>query len=253
MFRTVFPAVLALFLISPASGLIAAEPKVEKTYRLDKTLKTEIITTGEGTTTREYRKDGKTLESELIERADSSGSLSYFEDDGKTVYEKLVWDKYNKKKRHHYTKGVLNYTTYTLSGKSGLEVKKVYRADGSLSHEQIWYPTWNFGFDEILGGSKLGVVVEYHPANGKAGKAVDRMKRRIILRQDDSGNAETVYEYNTNGKFIAARYYRKDGTLEREQFFDGPGYDKGTKSYSSKDNKKEPAFDSLLKDPAYNN
>lgn len=228
-----------------------AKPAVEKKYRSDKTLLSEIIKNADGSTiTREYRKDGITLEREQIENADGSGSLTYFEDDGKTPSEKAVWSGANSKpKRSYFKKGVLSWTRREIPMRSAaLEFKKVYRNDGTASHEQILYPTWNFLFDEILGGMKVGVVIEYHKT--PPGKT-ERMKRRIVLRQDGSGNPETVYEYNAKGTFCAARYYRPDGTLEKEELFDGPGNHKGTKTYTAKDNKREPAFDDLMKDPYF--
>jgi hypothetical protein len=211
----------------------------EQKYRLNGKLETELKRLADGTKqTVTYRADGKQIKSIQLVRLDSSIEETYYRKDG-SLWAKVKWPaNANRELEYYDTNGKLEHRrVYRSDG--GIDIT-VYRADGTVGYKQSWTLVYGGWFYREY---TLGSVEEYQ-ANGTTSV------RKLVFGWDGKTLRES-HLYNPDGTKASIRYFRSDGTLERQDFLDKAGKVTRSKTHNSSEGLRESLDPSQLKQPEF--
>jgi hypothetical protein len=211
----------------------------EEKYRLDGSLETEFKLLPDGTKeTVAYRSDGKRRLSFEVQRPDSSSVKTYYRKDGTTTWAVFKTSASAQRQVDCYgDTGVLEHSR--LYRADGMDVV-VYRPDGTASHRQSWrlrYGGWYYR------SYVLERLTEYAPDG--------TTPVRELKMSYDGVTVTEAHLFNPDGSKASIRYFRGDGTLEKEEFLDKDGKVKKTETHKADEGIRESVEQGRLKEPAF--
>ncbi len=213
----------------------------EETYRLNGTLETQVKRL-DGSTyqTTTYRADGKQVKSIKVARSGSNSfiEITHYRKDG-SLWVKDKWLGGADREVEYYG----------ISGK--LEQRRVfranddinitfYRADGTVSYRQSWKLVYGGWWYRTFALEWL----EEYQANGTT------LARRLVFNYDGKTIRES-HLYDLEGSKVSVKYYRADGTLERENFLDKAGKVTKSEPHSVSEGLRETVDTSKLAEPGF--
>lgn len=184
----------------------------ETTYRLNGGVDAVTTFKSDGSAyTLRYRNDGKRLLSEATKTPDGKKVSTYFHEDGKTLWANTV----------EQANGDSKVETFRLDGTRDQTrevfydhmLVTVHGADGKALYTQKW-SGYRYAYSSYRYYS-LEKVEEY----GDDGVTV---KRKLEFERYGNRNIKTATDI-VNGKPVATRYFRYDGTLERVETVNADG------------------------------
>jgi YD repeat-containing protein len=217
----------------------------ETTYRLNGGLDAVTTFKADGSSqTLRYRSDGKRLLSESTTTPDGKKVSTYFHQDGKTLWANTVEEKNGDSKVETFRPdGTRDQTREVFSDRM---IVTVHGADGKAKYTQTWS-----GYRYAYSSYRYYTLekVEEFDADGLTAK------RKLEFERYGSRNIKTATDI-VNGKPAKTRYFRYDGTLEREEIVNADGtkttvkHDASEKITEAHDPavKVEPAYDDPLVD-----
>jgi len=211
----------------------------ETTYRMSGDLDSVTEFKADGTArTLRYRNGGKRLLAEIDKAADGKKTSVYYHQDGKTVWANTV----------EQPNGDSKVETFRMDGTRDQDrevfvdrmVVTVYGADGKVQYKQLW-SGYRYSYSSYRYYTLTNV--EEFAADGTT------VQRVLEFERYGSRNIKKATDI-VNGKPAKTRYFRYDGTLEREEAVNADGTT-STVRYTVSDNKTETHDATRKNEPRY--